>query len=202
MNETVNMNATVKLTPEERQEIRSKTAKPLLWLGIIGIIMLFAGLTSAYVVSMGSNKWVSVELPQIFWISSAVILLSSLTMNWALQSAKKNERTRISTALMLTFVLGLGFCVSQYLGWSDLYSRSIVFAGKYSHPAGSYLYFLTALHLLHLLAGMIALLVTWRNAAKGRYDSQHTLGLELCALYWHFLDFLWIYLFFFLYFIR
>lgn len=191
---------TVRLTQEEKKEIRGKTAKPLLWLGLISIIMLFAGLTSAYVVSKATRTWMEIDLPNVFWFSSAVILVSSATMNWALRSAKKNSTGSIKTALMLTFFLGITFCVLQYLGWADLYSRKIVFAGSQSNAAGSYIYFLSALHLLHLFAGIIALAVTWRNAAKAKYNSENTLGLELCSLYWHFLDFLWIYLFLFLYF--
>jgi len=196
------MNRAVKISPEERAEIRQKTAKPLLKLALIAIVMLFAGLTSAYVVSKASRVWLDIELPLMFWISSAIIITSSGTMVWALQSARKNNPANIKTALMLTFFLGIAFCISQYMGWADLYSRHIVFAGRESNAAGSYIYFLTALHVVHLFAGMIALTVCWVNSIRGKYNSENTLGLELCSLYWHFLDFLWIYLFLFLYFMR
>ena len=163
--------------------------------------MLFAGLTSAYVVSKATRLWLDVELPRAFWFSCAIILTSSATIYWALISARKNEVKKIKTALMITFFLGISFCVSQYLGWSDLYSRKIVFAAT-TNVAGSYIYFLTALHVLHLLGGMIALSVCVFNSSRNKYNSENTLGLELCSIYWHFLDFLWIYLFLFLYFMR
>ena len=104
--------------------------------------------------------------------------------------------------LLVTFILGLVFTYLQYSGWRELYSKNIVFGGKSSNASGSFLYLITFLHLLHLLAGIISVLVTLKNAIKGKYNDQNTLGLELCSIYWHFLDILWVYLFLFLYYIR
>lgn len=192
------------ITPEERFEIRKKTAKPLLWLGIVSICMLFAGLTSAYVVTKGTASqelWFNFEMPSMFWVSCGIILLSSLTMNLAVMAAKKNDHEGIIRGLLLTAVLGLAFCVTQYLGWTQLVAQKIFLVEKINN-AGKYLYFIPGLHLAHLFGGLISLWVTIKNASKKRYSSANYLGLQLCAIYWHFLDILWIYLCLFFWFIR
>ena len=116
--------------------------------------------------------------------------------------AKNNNNKGTVIGLLATFVLGLLFAYFQYSGWGELYSKNIVFGGKSSNASGSFLYLITFLHLLHLFAGLISLLVTLKNSIKGKYNAENTLGLELCSIYWHFLDILWVYLFLFLYYIR
>jgi len=187
---------------EEKQLIKQKTSIPLLWISIVAMCMLFAAFTSAYVVSRENTAWLHFDLPQMFYISTAVIILSSVSMNWAMASAKKNNYSNIKTAVLITFLLGLGFIVFQFLGWKSLYDQKIVAAGKYSNPAGSYLYVITFMHILHLLGGIIALLVVYFKSLRNRYNAQNILGLRVCAIYWHFLDVLWIYLFLFLLFVR
>jgi cytochrome c oxidase subunit 3 len=104
--------------------------------------------------------------------------------------------------LFITFVLGLVFTYTQYLGWKELTIQGIYFLGKYSNASGSFLYLIAVVHLLHLFGGLIALLITLVKSIKNRYSAQDYLGIELSAIYWHFLDLLWIYLFLFLYFFR
>lgn len=186
----------------EKVAIREKVAKPMLYLAMGSMVMLFAAFTSAYVVRQQKGDWMHFEMPQIFYISTAVILMSSVTMNWALSSAKKNEFKNIKTASLLTLLLGVGFVICQVMGWNILYSQKIVFAGKYSNASGSFFYVLTLMHLLHLFGGMIALLVVWIKSIQGKYNSENLLGVRLCAIFWHFLDLLWIYLFLFLLFVR
>ena len=187
---------------EEKKEIREKVAKPLLWIGMVSMSMVFAGLTSAYVVRLGKGEWLSFELPQLFYFSTAFIMISSVTMNWVLVSAKKDNFKNVKIASLLTLLLGIAFIVCQFKAWGTLVDAHIVFAGKYSNPAGSFLYVLTGLHLVHLLGGLIAVTVVWAKSLKQKYNSQNLLGLKLCAIFWHFLDVLWIYLFLFLLFIR
>lgn len=222
---------------EDKHIMRQKSAIPLLWIAIVAIIMLFAAFTSAYVVSRESTTWLHFDLPQLFYISTALIIVSSASMNWALASAKQNKFSNVKLGVLITLLLGLGFVIFQYLGWKDLYSQKIVFAGRYSNPAGSYLYIITFIHVLHLLAGLIALLVVYFRAKKGKYSvdkallesvqplkaqlqvsfsdtlaeqiketekkaAENLLGIRLCAIYWHFLDALWVYLFVFLLFVR
>jgi cytochrome c oxidase subunit III len=206
-------------------EIQSKVMRALLWLGIVSIIMLFAGLTSAYIVRQGEGKWVEFALPRLFSLSSIIILISSFTMQWAVRSIKINDIKKLKTGLLLTLLLGFGFVISQYFAWSELYQNGIVFTGNISsiksdfhyipsgkesvadaagvgNVAGSFLYVLTGLHVAHLLVGMIALIVVFSRAMRGKYSLENHNGVKMCAIYWHFLDGLWLYLFFFLLYIR
>ena len=187
---------------EEKRITREKVAKPLLWIGMVSMVMIFASLTSAYVVRMEKGDWLQFELPQLFYVSTAIIIVSSVTMNWVLSAAKKNDLKTIKSASFITLLLGLSFVVCQFKAWGVLVDQKIFFAGKYSNAAGSFLYALTGLHMAHLAGGIIALLVVWIKALGKRYNSENLLGIRLCAIFWHFLDALWIYLFLFLLFVR
>ncbi len=195
----------LKPSPTYRSELtaaRKKTAKPLLWLGIVSIVMLFAGTTSAYVVRADNGNWLIFNLPNAFYLSTAVIVTSSITLFMAYRMAKKSNKTGTVVGVLLTFILGLVFTYTQFAGYNELTAKGIVAMGKYANAAGSFLYFITALHLLHLFGGLISLFVTLINSLKGKYSAGNTLGLELTSIYWHFLDILWVYLFLFLYYIR
>ncbi len=187
---------------EEKKIVREKTAKPLLWIGMVSMSMLFAGLTSAYVVSQGKGDWIRFDLPQLFYISTAIIMISSVTMNWTLASAKKNNYKNVRIAALITLILGLSFMVCQFKAWGVLHESKIYFTGKGSNNAGSFLYMLTFLHLLHMVGGFISLSVVWINSIGKKYNAENLLGIKLCAIFWHFLDVLWIYLFLFLLFVR
>jgi cytochrome c oxidase subunit 3 len=193
---------TVLSSSEEKKAIREKVAKPMLFLAMGSMAMLFAAFTSAYVVRQQKGDWLLFTIPRIFYISTAVILVSSVAMNWALSAAKKNDGSGLKRASAITLLLGLLFIVCQFMGWQVLYSQKIVFAGKYSNASGSFFYVLTLMHLLHLAGGIIALFVVWIKSIQGRYNSENLLGVRLCAIFWHFLDILWIYLFLFLLFVR
>lgn len=195
----------VKPSPTYKSELtaaRRKSAKPMLWLGIVSIVMLFAGTTSAYVVRADNGNWLIFNLPGAFYLSTAVIITSSITLFMALRMAKKNNKAGTVIGVLLTFILGIVFTFTQFAGYSDLVGKGIVAMGKYANAAGSFLYFITALHLLHLFGGLISLFVTLINSLRGKYSAGDTLGLELTSIYWHFLDILWVYLFLFLYYIR
>ena len=187
---------------EEKKIIRGKVAVPMLWVSIVAICMFFAAFTSAYVVSREKGDWLHFELPQLFYISTAIIIISSVTMNWAWTAAKKENFATIKIASFITLLLGIGFIIFQVLGWRELYQQKIVFAGKYSNASGSYLYVITCMHILHLVGGLFALIVVFTKSLGNKYNSQNLLGIKLCAIYWHFLDVLWIYLFLFLLFVR
>ncbi len=199
------MQETYKPSPTYKTELaaaKRKAAKPLLWVGIISIVMLFGGLTSAYIVRADNGNWLLFDLPNAFYLSTAIIVSSSITLFMALQMARKNNKTATVVCVFLTFALGVAFTITQFAGWEELTQKNIVFAGKYSNAAGSFLYALTGLHLAHLFGGLISLFVTLINTLRGKYTAGNTLGLELTSIYWHFLDVLWVYLFLFLYFIR
>ncbi len=192
----------MEISLEEKRIIRSKVAKPLLWIGMVSMVMIFASLTSAYIVRQEKGDWLQFELPRLFYISTAIIIMSSVTMNWVISSAKKNDFKNIKLAALLTLLLGLSFIICQFKAWGILVDQKIFFAGKYSNASGSFLYALTGLHLAHLFGGIIALLVVWIKSLGQRYNSENLLGIQLCAIFWHFLDALWIYLFLFLLFVR
>lgn len=190
------------LLPEQKRKVR----KPLLWIALASIVMAFAGLTSGYVVSrsalMAESRWLVFALPQEFYYATAVIILSSLTLIWALRSAKHNKSSQIVSALWLTLILGIGFAVLQVLGWLSLVDQGYFLTGENSNTAISWVYVISFVHWLHVISGLITLLVTLIMAYKGRYTADSHLGLSLTSIYWHFLDGLWIYLFAFLVFIR
>lgn len=179
-----------------------KTAKPLLWLAMTSMSMLFAGLTSAYLVRADNGNWLLFKLPGIFFISTALIITSSYTMLRAVQKARANNFAGITWHLLFTLLLGIAFTFCQFESWSQLTADGIVFGGKYSNASGSFLYALTGMHLLHLAGGLIALLVTSIKSKRRVYNSGHMLGIELCSIYWHFLTGVWVYLFVFLFFVR
>ncbi len=179
-----------------------KAAKPLLWIGIVSIVMLFAGLTSAYVVRANNGNWTVFKLPDIILISTALIVTSSLTMFAAQQAIKKNNFKLTTLALFITLALGIGFFFTQIAGWRELTSQRIYFMGKASNASGSFLYLIALVHLLHMVGGLIALTVSLIKTLLKKYSSADYLGIELTAIYWHFLDLLWVYLFLFLYFYR
>jgi len=192
----------MKITEEEKKITREKVAKPLLWVAMITMMMLFASLTSAYVVRQMKGDWLQFELPQLFYISTAIIIISSVTMNWTLSAAKKNDFKNIRLASFITLILGVAFVICQFKAWGVLVDQKIFFAGKYSNASGSFLYALTGLHMAHLIGGILALMVVCIKSLLKRYNSENLLGIRLCAIFWHFLDGLWIYLFLFLLFVR
>ena len=186
----------------ESQIKKEVVNKNMLYIGIFSILMLFAGLTSAYIVAQGDGRWIKFELPFMFWVSTGIILISSATMNWALISVKTNNYKNLKIALLFTIVLGLAFGVTQFFGWRELLEAGIFFAGKTANPGGSFIYLLSGMHLIHIVSGLIYLGVIYSKSTKNAYNANSYGGVRNSALYWHFLDALWIYLFVFLYFNR
>ena len=185
-------------TPEEKN-IRAK--KMMLWFGIVSLLMAFAGWTSAYIVSSTREDWLQdLQLPSAFFYSTAVILLSSLTFIAALRARKNDEDKACTSWLSLTFILGLVFIALQFYGFSQIISQGYYFTGPTSNITMSYIYLIAVVHVIHVVAGLITLLVVWINQIRGKYSSDNMLGMELGATFWHFLDLLWLYLILFFYF--
>jgi cytochrome c oxidase subunit 3 len=190
------------ISEEEARDIKARTAKPMLWVGIVSIVMLFAGMTSAYVVRQAEGNWLYFELPQTFYISTVVIVLSSVTM-WMAQRAIKQDNLKQTTNMLLaTLVLGVVFSILQFKAWGELVDMGVFFAGRESNASGSFLYAISGLHLAHLAGGIIALIFTSVKAYLKKYSADYHVGIGVAATYWHFLDILWIYLLLFLVFIR
>ncbi|HAO15447.1 MAG TPA: cytochrome oxidase subunit III [Tenacibaculum sp.] len=196
------MTEQIETIDDELREGRRKSAKPMLWVSMISMVMFFAGLTSAYVISMKREDWVSFGLPQAFYFSTIFILLSSFTLWLSHKNLKKNELPRSFVFLVITFVFGLGFIWFQYIGFNQLKEMGLYFTGPESTVSTSFIIGITFMHVLHLIAGVFVLLVVIYNHFKKKYSSTNMLGFELGAIFWHFVDVLWIYLFFFFYFIR
>lgn len=181
---------------------KKKSAKPMLWISMISMVMFFAGLTSAYVISMKREDWVNFDLPNAFYISTALIVISSLTLMLSQRFLKQDKRQLSLLLVVITFFLGIGFVWQQYVGFNELKSVGLFFTGPESTVSTSFIIGITFMHVLHLLAGIIVLFVVIYNHFKYKYKPDEMLGFELGAIFWHFVDVLWIYLILFFYFIR
>lgn len=174
----------------------------MLWISMASMAMVFAGLTSAYVVRRAEGDWMEFALPDSMYYATGILALSSITMILAQRAFKFGKSRMGSIYLLGTFILGIGFLIAQYFGWDNLIGRGIYFTGEDFNAAGGFLYVLTFVHICHLIGGLIAVLVTWIKSLRGAYSAENMLGVELTGIFWHFLDILWIYLFLFLLFIR
>ena len=168
-----------------------------LWVAIGSIVMMFAALTSAYIVKKNQSSWLEFDLPRIFWYSTFTIILSSVTIHLALKAFKAREMSRYRTFITVTVILGILFMLMQWMGFRDLESRNIALTGARSNSAASFLFVITGLHMVHVLGGVIALLVIFIRAYMGKVRNYSSLPIELVSTYWHCVDVLWIYLFLF-----
>ncbi|WP_347373879.1 cytochrome c oxidase subunit 3 [Aequorivita sp. Q41] len=191
------------LTQGSEQIKVNRAKKNMLWFGLISLTMSFAGLTSAYVVSKERPDWLTTfEIPQAFYISLALIICSSLTVHFALLSIRKQKNRLGMLLLISTFIMGVLFVFFQFEGFSEIIQNGYNFTGPTSSITTSFIYLVVLLHVAHVFAGLISLLVVIYNHYKLKYENGKTLGVELAATFWHFVDFVWIYLFLFLYFVK
>ncbi|HEU5291139.1 MAG TPA: cytochrome c oxidase subunit 3 [Cyclobacteriaceae bacterium] len=187
--------AEIKIVEDAKQPLAMNPKKFALWLFIVTVVMIFAALTSAYIVRQAEGNWFVFDLPQLFWINTGVILLSSITMHWAYLSAKRDNLETVKTATIITTVLGVAFLVGQYLAWGNLVANKVYFVGN---PSGSFVYVLSGLHGLHIVGGVVFLLILLGSTWKYKVHSKNLNLIEMCSTYWHFLGGLWLYLFVFL----
>ncbi|WP_159801004.1 heme-copper oxidase subunit III [Flavobacterium sp. MK4S-17] len=191
----------MEMSLKEHNDRKGRSYKMLLWFGMISMFMMFAGLTSAYVVSTSRPDWLNdFVLPPAFMVSTVVIIASSFTFHLAKMAIKKGDRNNTTVFLLATLALGIGFVVSQFYGFAEVIANGYYFTGAESTVTTSFLYIVTIVHMAHLFAGLIVLLVVIYNHFKQKYTPTQTLGIELGAMFWHFLDVLWVYLFLFFYF--
>lgn len=170
-----------------------------LWVGIGSIVMMFAGLTSAYIVKRNQAGWVGYELPKAFWYSTLFILLSSVSVHLAVKAFKKREMLRYRNLLLFTLALGVLFIATQYIGFSEFWKIGNTLQANVSF---SFLYVIVGLHALHVAGGIIALLFMTLKTFSRKKRIYSTVPAELMATYWHFVDILWVYLLVFLMMIR
>lgn len=170
-----------------------------LWVAIASILMMFAGLTSAYIVKRNQANWFSFEIPLIFWYSTAVVLFSSVTMWQAEKNFKARQMLAYKNLLSATFVLGVVFVAMQIIGFIQLTNSGLTLQKNVSI---SFLYIIVGLHALHVVGGIIALLVIFIKAFSSKIRNYNAVPVEVMSTYWHFVDALWLYLLIFLIAIR
>lgn len=169
-----------------------------LWLMIMSIIMMFAAFTSAYIVRRAEGNWLEFNLPSNLIMNTALILLSSVTMQASYYFAKRDNLAKLKIALIATAILGTAFLIGQWDAWGDLVGRKIFFGGATANPSGSFLYVLTGVHGFHLITGLIFVIIVLISSFQFKVHSRNMLRIELCTIYWHFLGGLWVYLYLFL----
>jgi cytochrome c oxidase subunit 3 len=175
-----------------------------MWVALASILMLFTALSSAYIVrAASSNDWQPLKMPRILLLSTALILISSATLEAARRKLKDATSNGHRRWLLVTVTLGIGFLVSQLFAWRQLVRQGVYVAGN---PHSSFFYVLTAVHAVHLLGGLAALAYLSLRRRAPRDDAHAVAKAQASAdavtLYWHFMDFLWIYLFVLLFFVR
>lgn len=189
------------LTQGTQKEKNARAKKMMLWFGIISLLMGFAGWTSAFIVSSVREDWLTgFQLPTAFYYSTAVIILSSFSYILAKSAVRKNEQKTATNLLVATLVLGIVFIGLQFMGFSEIIAQGYNFTGPTSNITMSYIFLIAAVHVLHVVAGIISLLVVLVNQLRRKYTADNLLGMELGATFWHFLDLLWVYLMLFFYF--
>jgi cytochrome c oxidase subunit 3 len=177
----------------ENQRQKLHPHKFTLWIAIASILMMFAGLTSAFIVKSNLVGWRNIDMPKVFWASTAAIVSSSITIQLALRAFRQRDMRLYRSLILTTLLLGVAFVVLQWLGFKDLwYQQKITFKG--SAGAGQFLYVIFGLHALHVIGGVIALLVLFIKAFFGKTKVYSPVPTEVTATYWHFVDLLWIYL--------
>jgi cytochrome c oxidase subunit 3 len=176
-----------------------------MWVALASVLMLFVALTSAYIVrgvpalNGGQDDWIAIDMPAVLWLNTVVLLASSVSIELSRRALKRSEYARFKAWIGLTTLLGIAFLGGQVLAWRQLASQGVYIN---SHPHSSFFYLLTSLHGLHLLGGVIALVYVTVAALRMRIGFKRRTAVSVTAIYWHFMDGLWIYLFVLLFFFR
>ena len=191
------------MTSEEYKARTARSYKLLLLFAMISMTMLFGGLTSAFVVSKSRPDWLKdFQIPTVFFVSTAVIIACSVTIHLAKKAILRDDRQHTTMFLLLTLGLGVLFAILQFIGFGEIIRLGYYFTGPTSSITTTFFYVIAVAHLAHVAGGIISLLVIIYNHFKQKYSASQPLGIELGAMYWHFLDLLWVYLFFFIYFFK
>ncbi|WP_262245383.1 cytochrome c oxidase subunit 3 [Parapedobacter soli] len=184
---------------QNKEELAQQKAKKFnLWLGMIGMFMMFAALSSGFIVytAGGADRGIKTILPDAFIYSTILIVVSSITMQLAYVAAKKTQFSQQKLLLLATVLLGIGFFIVQVYAWSILTSRGVVFVN--TNASQSFIYIFTGMHLAHILAGIIVLVRALVGRVQGISQVNNVFRMDLATLFWHFLGFLWIYIYVFL----
>lgn len=180
----------------EREGPAFDSAKVGLWVFLGSLTMLFAAFTSAYLVRRAGSDWAPLQVPSVLWINTVVLLLSSVTIELGRRAFESWRPLAFRKWMSVTFFLGALFIAGQFLAWRQLAEQGI-FLG--SNPHSSFFYVLTSVHAVHVLGGIAALLYVMVQSWRYRLTPGVSSAPALCATYWHFVDAVWIYLFFVLF---
>ena len=180
------------LSEESQRKIQAQRFG--LYLGLATIVMLFTALTSAYIVRQGAGNWLFVKMPMQFWISTGIIILSSVTMYYAKAAHKTLKVSQFRILLWSTFILGIAFIISQYQGWLAIAKTGIYLDGN---PGGSFIYVISMVHVVHVMVGLLLLFIMSIRTSIKKFNPNDNYKIGFMATYWHFVDILWIYLFIF-----
>ncbi len=189
------MTSDIKIVDNAKKQLSMHPKKFGLWLFIVTVVMIFASLTSAYIVRQAEGNWFVFELPWQLWVTTGLIAVSSISMHWAYIAAKRDNLESIKIAISITVLLAVLFLVGQLYIWGLLVDENVFLVGN---PSGSFLYILSGLHGLHIVSGIIFLIIVLNSTFKYKTHSKNLAQIEMCTTYWHFLGGLWIYLFIFL----
>lgn len=178
--------------------VELKAKKFALWLFIIASFMIFASLSSGFIVytASGLDKGLKVILPNAFITSTVLIVISSVSMHLSLRAAKHGDFSKQRIYLLITILLGVGFFFSQFHAWGVLIEQGVYFVNY--NASQSFIYVFTGFHLAHIIAGVIVLLIVLLHKLGKLPKARNIFRMELASLFWHFLDILWIYIYVFL----
>ena len=192
------MIAMAQYTQNKEDLTQQKAKKFNLWLGMIGMFMMFAALSSGFIVytAGGVDRGIKTILPSAFIYSTALIVASSVTMQLAYIAAKKTRFAQQKMLLIATLLLGVGFFVVQVYAWDILTNRGVFFVNN--NASQSFIYIFTGMHLAHIIAGLIVVGRAWFGRVRGINQVNNVFRMDLATLFWHFLGFLWIYIYVFL----
>jgi len=183
------------ITAGPRTTLGMHPQKFAMWLFMVSVFMLFAGLTSAYIVRQAEGDWYVFQLPEMFTYSTIALLISSATMHLAYLSAKKDNINLVRIYILITSLLGIAFLIMQFVGYIQLIDMNVYLVGN---PSGSFVYLIAGVHAVHIISAVIFVIVMLIHAFKFEIHSRKMISIEMCATYWHFLDALWVFLFIFM----
>ena len=167
------------------------------WIAVMSSTMMFAGLTSAYIVSSGEagRKWLEFGLPSFFLVSTFIVSLSSLSLYWAFISAKKDNITQLKYGIILAIILGFVFLGTQLMAYSQMIDNKLYLV---SNVSISFVYMISLFHAGHILLGITLLFIVLYKTSQLTVHSKNMTAIKVVGIFWHFLTVLWIYLYLFL----
>jgi cytochrome c oxidase subunit 3 len=172
--------------------VPARTYRTGMWMALAAIVMLFAAFTSAMVVRKGgSNDWAAIALPQVLYFNTLILLASSVALEISRRALAEGMAGRFKVSLYVTSILGVVFLGGQLVAWRELASHGVYLS---TNPSSSFFYLLTAAHGLHLLGGVVALFYLVWKAPRLAAGLKKPVAMDVTAIYWHFMDGLWIYL--------